>query len=96
MEQMSNIDYRNIRVELGYTMKEMATVMNVTDGAISSWEIGRTTPQPPYMEMYKQLRRRLDLYHSQKRKDEFVNDLKIVGVIGLGALLAYLFSNNKT
>lgn len=92
---MTKEDYKKIRLELGYTMKEMATVMNVTDGGISAWETGRTTPQPPYMEMYKQLRRRLDLYHSQKRKNEFINDLKLVGVIGLGALLAYLFSNNK-
>jgi|AntAceMinimDraft_1070359.scaffolds.fasta_scaffold30982_2 transcriptional regulator with XRE-family HTH domain len=92
---MNNLHLKDIRVELGYTMKEMASVMGVTDGAVSSWETGRTKPSPPYTEIYNQLRRRLDEYHTSKRKEQFTEQLQAIGIIGLGALLAYLFSKKE-
>ena len=92
---MTADEIKNLRTRLGWTLREMGEVLDVSHMAISKWERAERTPGPYKMAALEQLRNRLDRAEGDERRDEFMSDLKgLAARAGIAILLAYLFKDS--
>jgi len=83
-----------IRTDLGLTQAQFATYMQVSLMTVNTWEMGTRNPDNYKLATLLELRKRIDEAKANRAKKQFVDGLKVAGAIGIGTLLAYIFSNS--
>lgn len=89
-------EIKRLRADLGWTLRQMAEYLHVSDTAIALWEQGRRFPDGYRVVILDQLRLRLDEARTKQQKKEVVEGIAVATVaFGLVGLFRFLFDSGK-
>lgn len=98
--ELSPLEIQALRLGLGLTQVQFSQLLKVSIRSIQYWEAGRMRPDPYQAATLVQLKTRFDQALESQRRQQFQLELqdlfgKVALGVGIGALLCFLFQEEK-